>query len=95
MAAFFAAELEPEIKNEKQRKKLAQRVQRLVRAVRGFAEYRKPPDTFYRDFWSATSQIFDFEAGSAPKGDLKAEVAYRLVRLEKARNRIPRKDEIT
>jgi hypothetical protein len=96
LEAFFAAELETEINNEKQRKQRKKRVQQLARAVQGFTEYKEPPDTFYRDFWSVTSQIFNgHEAGSAPKGDLKAEVAYRLGRLGKARNRIPSKDEIT
>lgn len=101
--AFFTAELELEIKNEKQleeRLKLEakkdDRVKRLVRAAQGFAEYREPPNAFYRDFWSVTSLIFDdSEAGSAPKGDFKAEAAYRLGRLKKARDRIPKKDEVT
>jgi len=88
---FFRAAVKLETKSEEQQEK---QIERLLRVAQGFVEY-EPSDTFYRDFWSVTSQIFnDSQAGSAPK-EAKIERAYRLSRLHKARQKIPRKHETT
>ena len=99
--AFFTAQLDFEIKklpNKKRVKLEAQknkRVQRLVHAVEGVAEFREPPTQFYENFWSVTSPIFnDSKAEPAPKGNFEAAL-WRLGRLKKARHKILREDELT
>ena len=81
--AFFTAALEaPE---EKRVKRLSTMVQRLSKA-------EEPSNRLYKKFWSKQSRIFQPGPGLIPEMKFEAQVAYRLRRLNQARQNIDEGD---